>query len=437
MRVFIIGLSLCLATQFAIADALSLSDVVNLAVKGDIWSQQSQAEQSALQLKSTAAKQLDNPKISVNLNNMPTETWQFNQTSMTQLTLGASQVFERGNRNQIESDLYNIKAKSHPLLRKERQKQVSRSVALLWLNAYFEQESHALLLKNQQVLSNILEISQANYASGLTNTKQQDVLNAQLALMQLDDQLVQSKQNLSAYLSRLQQWLVEGAVGSNITIKPELPKAAFQLTPEQLKMYAQQSQMLKVLMQHPSIQLFDSQFQVSSKKIELEKQAYKAQWQVNAKYGYRQNSDFGETRSDLFSVGVSFDLPIINQAQTEQKVKAAIYQSESVKTQKRLKLQAMMAEFSAALTQYKFLLKRKTLYLNSSSENILAQSQSLVKTALSAYAQEEGDFADVFSANLIELNNQRALLKVKVDIVKAWIELNFYLNQNHLGAANE
>ena len=66
----------------------------------------------------------------------------------------------------------------------------------------------------------------------------------------------------------------------------------------------------------------------------MAKQKYKPEWGVNASYGYRDDDPMGNSRADLFSVGVTFDLPLFTDNRQDKEVKSAISKTEAIKTEK-------------------------------------------------------------------------------------------------------
>jgi len=85
-----------LAVSAAAQETLTLQRAIDLALKQDPWLQQSQYQQLAKENRSIAASALPDPRVSVGLISLPTDTFNLNQENMTQLQVGISQVFPRG-----------------------------------------------------------------------------------------------------------------------------------------------------------------------------------------------------------------------------------------------------------------------------------------------------------------------------------------------------
>jgi hypothetical protein len=60
---------------------------------------------------------LPDPKVSLGIMNLPTDTWDLDQEGMTQLKVGVSQMFPRGDSLEIKKDQLQIESTKFPLLR--------------------------------------------------------------------------------------------------------------------------------------------------------------------------------------------------------------------------------------------------------------------------------------------------------------------------------
>jgi len=112
------------------------------------------------------------------------------------------------------------------------------------------------------------------------------------------------------------------------------------------------------LSNHPAILAIDIKRKASEKGIELAKQQYEPEWGVNASYAYRDNMPSGDSRADLFSVGVTFDLPLFTENRQDKQVAASIADSETIKTEKLLLTKQMISVLEKELRQLKRLSDR-------------------------------------------------------------------------------
>ncbi|MCU4677275.1 TolC family protein [Catenovulum sp. 2E275] len=423
MKNFILCLTVySLSGTLAAAD-LSFNQAIHQAFLQDVWQTQSQQQELALQAQSSAENTLPNPKMSLNLMNLPTDSWQFNQQAMTQMSIGISQTFNRGDSAQIQQNLLSTQANMHPLMRQARQAQVKQTVGLLWLDAYLAKQNIEIIQASESLFEQMADIATAHYSTAQVNTRQQDVIRAQLERTQLQDQQFQYQQNLQSALGQLRGWIAPQ--NEAVVIADNLPRLNEQVAEKLLlSNLSQRSQSLFTeLNQHPNIKLIDLQQDIANQKVSLKQQAYKPQWAVSANYGYRADAPDSSPRSDFFSIGVSFDLPVFNQGSLDKAVDAQIYQTEAVKTQKRLVLKQFFGQLQAELEKLKQLTARHDLY----QTNLLNQFEEQAEAALTAYTNDDGDFAEVVRSRIAQLNSQMAALKIQTDILKSWLKIEYFL----------
>lgn len=146
-------------------------------------------------------------------------------------------------------------------------------------------------------------------------------------------------------------------------------------------------------------------------------------WSLNASYGYRDQDLLGNSRADLFSVGIGFDLPLFTAIRQDKLVESAIYEREAIKTDRILALRAMQAGYVAALERSALLAERLDIY----DSQLLAQMREQTESSLNGYTNDDGDFAEVIRAYIAELNSRIERLYIAVDLSKTQVKINYYL----------
>lgn len=119
----------------------------------------------------------------------------------------------------------------------------------------------------------------------------------------------------------------------------------------------------------------------------------------------------GRDRADLLSVGVSFDLPLFTHNRQDRDVSAAVSRTEAVRIDKQLLARQLMAELDTAITQLRRLNERLALY----NTQLLPQMATQAEASLTAYNNDDGDFAEAVRARIAELNAKIDALAIAVD----------------------
>ncbi|HBO96387.1 MAG TPA: transporter, partial [Gammaproteobacteria bacterium] len=189
------------------AGTLTLEAAIAQAIASDPWLNGSRYREDALTSESISASTLPDPKVSLMAANFPTDSFDINQEPMTQLTVGVSQMFPRGDSLALTSRQKQELAAQEPLLRQDRQDKVTATVTQLWLEAYRAQESIRLIEQDRALFEHLVDATKASYSSALGRARQQDIIRAQLELTRLDDRLTALRQQLDSAQQRLSEWI--------------------------------------------------------------------------------------------------------------------------------------------------------------------------------------------------------------------------------------
>ncbi|MBD3584735.1 TolC family protein [Salinimonas sp. HHU 13199] len=431
-----------IATSFGVAgtvlaqSTLHLNDAVTQAQSNDPWLQGNRLQQKAKESRSVAAGELPDPSMSFSMMNLPVDGFRFDQENMTQAQVGISQAFPRGDSRSINQQKLAIQSAMGPFERDNRRAMVKRDVTLLWLDAWLAMRSKTLIEDNKILFEQIRDVAQTTYASAAGKSRQQDMIRAELELIQFEDRATVQAQNLEAALSALGEWLYPYQSDS-LTLSPDsgiadvslpaaLPEIDLLMPIAALTAIGSDSKLIDRLSQHPTIQAIELQYQASQKDVELAREQYKPEWKLNASYGWRDDMPSGQSRADLFSVGITLDLPLFTDNRQDKTVEASVYEAQSVKTQKLVTLKSLRAQVREQTRHLARLKQRESLY----RDQILTQANAQAEATLTAYMNDTGDFSEVVRARITELEARLAALAVQVEKLKRIAMLNYYLTQS-------
>ncbi|WP_445427957.1 TolC family protein [Alishewanella sp. HL-SH05] len=422
---FFVVLSLSVSNVIGYAqtfpEPLKLEQAVALAVDADPWLTGSQFTQEALNDEAIAAATLPDPRVSLMAGNFPVDTFDLNQEAMTQLSVGVSQMFPRGDSLALAQHQKQQLAEQHPLLRLDRKAKVSAMVSQLWLEAFKAQESIRLIEQDRALFEQLVDAAKAGYSSALGRARQQDVIRAQLELTRLEDRLTMLRQQQQAAQKRLTEWI---GAPATVPLAPVLPTQSLS-RPLSVPTIKQSSEHTRYewIRHHPALRALDQRIDATQTGVDLAKQKYKPEWGLTAQYGYRDNDPMGRDRADLFSVGVTFDLPLFTGNRQDKEVSAAVNRTEAIKTEKHLLGRRLMAELETASVQLARLDERQALY----ADQLLPQMAEQAEASLTAYNNDDGDFAEAVRARIAELNAKVDALAIAVDRQKTIAQINYLL----------
>lgn len=394
--------------------SLSLDAAVQDALDNDHWVLSNRYTENAMRADAIASGELPDPKMRIALANLPIDSFDFNQENMTQLQLGLSQQFPRGNSLEVRQQQLNLMADLKPLERQNRRALIKKQVSQLWLQLHQTQEQLALLKRYRYVFDELIAVSRGNYRSG--KIQRFELLDAELQLTRFDDRvaaLIQRKGQLKRGLS---EWLSAETQTLSDQLPASLPELSYLLSVAELE---QDHLLNQALLKHPVLRQVDQTIVIREKGIELADEAYKPGFKVDANYGYRDEMESGVNRDDFFSMSVTFDLPIFPEKRQDAKRNAAINQREAAKEQRLLKLRAFKAQLETELADLNGINQRIKIY----DQQFLHKLSHKRKAAVKAYSSADAGYKDVSAAAIseletklvhIELLHRRALTQIKI-----------------------
>lgn len=409
---------------------LTLEQAIKIAQNNDPWLQSNEYRQQAISAQSTAAGSLPDPMVSISVANLPVDSFDFSQEAMTQLKFGITQALPRGDSLALSQKRLQQLSEEFPLQRQDRKAKVKVAISQLWLDIFLTSRTIELIEHDRPLFEQLAETASINYSSAMGQTSQQDVIRAQVELTRLDDRLSQLRQQLVSKKTQLMEWLTtaEGSLWLNHDF--ELPNTlpAISLYKADISLESSQKdspELIQHLAKHPQVLAFEQKIKASNTSIELAKQSYKPQWNVNASYGYRDQDPMGNSRSDFFSVGVSFDVPLFTENRQDQDVTSSIKEREAFKADKWLLLRNMLASVRNFQGQLSELDSRRQLFNN----KLLQEMEQQAEATLNAYTNDRGDFAEVMRARIAELNTKIEALTLDVNYLKIVAQLNYLFTQ--------
>lgn len=436
------GLTTLMAgNAFASSQSLDLQSAVRAAQQNDPWLVENKHSQDAVESMSVAAGTLPDPTISFGLANFPTDTFDIDQEPMTQVKVGVTQQFPRGDSLEIKRKQLQTLGKQFPYQRQDRLAMTAVTTAQLWLDGYKAQESIALIEKDRPLFEQLADVAEASYSTALGKTRQQDIIRAHLELTRLEDRLTMLKQKQETFLEKLSGWM-QGAFTEQYLLEPqtgggnsywdyELDRDLPEVRMLKQNLYnskekAEPDELYAYFSAHPAVRAVERKIEASSLGVDLARESYKPMWGLNLSYSYRDETPAAGDLADFVSVGVSFDLPFFTKNRQDKELQSAVSRAEAVKTKKWTLVRNMITEFEKNRAQLQRLTQRQQLY----RDRLLPQMHEQAEASLTAYTNDDGDFAEVVRARIAELNARIDALEIDVEKQKAVIRLNYFFMED-------
>ncbi len=398
----------------ASADYLSLDEAIHEAVNNDEWLQGNLKQESALRDEAISNGSLPDPTLSLNVLNLPTDSWSFDQENMTQIKVGVSQRIPGGRSLKMKARKQQLMADVNPYLRLNRRAQLALEVTRQWYDGYLALKSIQLIEEDRYLFEQMVEVTSARYQSAVGQIRQQDVDRARLELTRLDDRLIRLRMHYETNKQLLSEWLPENVSGK------ELPKMLLEaplFTPSSLGMLEAS------IGKHPLLIISDKQVDIQQAEIDLSKELYKPGWGLNASYGYREDTPEGSDRADFISFGVSVGLPLLTNNRQDKVLSSSQLRKESLVIDYNLLRKKLFTQALKIQAELIYLQERSDIY----QKTLLTQAREQTDSALSAYTNSDGDFTDVVTALITELNSKIEALEIDIKKRKALAAMNYLL----------
>jgi len=334
---------------------------------------------------------LADPILIFGLENMPVDTFAFNQEPVTQKTISVSQAFPFPGKLRLRFEIAEKDIASNEFDLDEVNLNLVKSVKKTFFELCFVLAAIDITKENKKLLEQFVSITETKYSVG--KGIQQDVLKAQLELTKILDQLIVLEKHAGIEKARLNT-LMNYLPQKPLTIPHGITKTGFRFSVEELQSLADSNRPAL-----SKINVLREKYETAKKLAEKD---YYPDFNVGFKYGQRQDNRLTD-RPDFVSAFVGINIPLWFESKQTKKVSETGYKVEMIKeTYNKTKNQIY---FNIKVLIDKEIQSSKTIQLI--KEGVLPQARQSLESALAGYSVDKVDF-------LTLLNNQVTLFKWEV-----------------------
>jgi outer membrane protein TolC len=418
------------------AAELTIESAQQLAVTTDPGIVQARHRAEATRVDAISQSQYPDPVISIGAQNLPVDTFSFDQEPMTQFRVAVRQMFPQGDSLSLKAAKLNTQADSMDAAARTRALMSTRQVRNLWLEVLYWNRAKAILRQDETLFAQLQEVTRSLYSVGSAGSgsgrgsgnsvQQQDVILAELELGRLQEKIIKADRQTETVRAQLSRWIGLSALKEPwpellpVLLEPEL---LARMGPHQDDMDAAQSLLLESLRMHPMLLGLQRQVEVADQDIRLMQQQYKPAWGVELSYGYRDgaNND-GSDRADFFSAMVNFSVPLFTGNRQDKSVQSAVWQKSSQQYAYDDRLQEMAAEVRSTMSRLQQTREQLALF----ETQIIARSRQQAESSLVAYQSAAAAFPEVMRAWLGEQKDRLDYERLVVSRLQLISDLQFY-----------
>ncbi len=396
----------CFAVSMpSIAETLSVTMAEQFALQADPLIRRFEQQSHALSAQSVFEGQLPDPKLSFGFANFPTDSFNRGQEAMTQIQLGISQAFPKGESLRFKRQQTETLASIELQRRQLQARHLVQKVRGLFLAIYYQQQAIKIIQESAVIFRQLVKITEAHYAQGRQN--QQDVLRAQLELSRLKDKEIALQMTMETKQADLAKWLGEKAWWS---LESRWP--VFATIPSQAEIEDQ-------LSKHPLILIENAQIQAKQFGVKLSQQQYKPSWGVALNYSERKD------RANFLSLMLNVSLPLFPDKRQDKQLAASRKQVMAAYDAKADRWAELKRQLQHQYAQWLRLTQQQRLYQAQLVPEAVQHSQA----SLNAYQSGVGDFNPLMRAKLLELETRLTALNIRFEKSLAQINLLYLIEQ--------
>ncbi len=400
------------------ASGLSLQQAEKMALQRDSLSKSFKQNELAFADQARATDTWQDPRIKLGVQALPVDSFDLEQENMTQLVLGYQQMLPRGDSNANASASMMAMSRTQTARGQQRERQVLMKVRQAWLDVVLQQKTIGIIQANRQLFEEMLDVSQAFYASG--RQQQQDVVQAELEISLVDDRLQRTHSELIVAQANLAKWVGEENMVQGVAVnQADLTLPSIQAVTE----------LKRRLETNPELIAMQQQVIGQQKKLALADDQYSPQWGFDITYGFRSgnngNNPANDSRSDFLTAMVTLDLPLFTANKQDKNVSAEKQRLQATRYQQLDVNRDLLKRLQTVVGRLQKLKDRHQLYEN----KVLPQAKQNSEVSFSGYQSGVVSFFTLTRARVTELNTRLADLQIDVAYNKAFAELQYLIGE--------
>lgn len=377
-------------------DILKLQDAIDIVITENPGLAAIQARADALAAVPSQKNSLPDPMLMFNAMNLPVDSFDLQQEAMTQLQVGISQMLPYPGKLELRERAAEFEKYAARWNVDEMRLKLVRDVKIVWWNLYFLDRALEIMVRNQQLLRQLVNVAQTKYRVG--KGLQQDVLLAQLELSKLEDKKINlqgMRHNQEARLNAL----LNRPVQSPVKLPGQVADTLLEITNEQ--------QLLSKA--RPLLASLKNKVEAARARLELAKKGSNPDFKLGAVYGFRSGDNMdGSSRADFLSVMLSFNVPLYAGSRQDKRVDertSQLSQAQYGLDDGRGKVEAAISQ---ALNDYQQARKQISLL----KTGIIPQANQTVASMLSAYQVGKVDFLNLVRVQITLFNYETRYWKL-------------------------
>lgn len=389
--ILLICSALPVAAQTPPASVSTLDALVENALAQNPEIKAGEARWQAFVERARQAGTLEDPMLMFRIQNaLIRDPLAFDRDPMTAKVIGVSQALPFFGKRALERRAAELDAEANRWVYEERKLELERMLRESWYQLYAVDRSSEVVEKNILLLDDLISLSETLY--GVGSSQQQDVLRAQLERSKMEDMRISLRQQRRSLEARINV-LVYRPADTTIPVTAELSLIPIAADALELERRAEQ--------QRPLLRAL----QASKQKTEVTQQRALREnypdFTLTLEYMQREPA-MGEEGYDMYSAGVSFNLPV-----QRQRRQAMVAEADAEKRMALQEIAMLRNDIRLGIADGLARLERNRHLALLYQDGIVPQAEATVDASLAAYRVGRTEFMNVLDNQMTLFNFQR------------------------------
>ncbi len=351
----------------------------------------SQARWDMLREKAAQAGTLDDPMVMFRIQNaLVNDPFAFDKDPMTGKVVGISQELPFAGKRALARQAAEQEAEAERWQFEERRIELARMIKENYYRIFYADQALPIVARNIQVLDDLIRFTETMY--GVGKALQQDVLKAQVERSKMEDMqiaLQQQRRSLAALLNSLLYRPAESELPAvrDVTIVPLTASI------EELSSLAQEHR--------PLVKRLAAQVEKGKTGQALAQKEYYPDFNVAFEYMQR-DPVMEEPGDDMYSLGVTFNLPI-NRQRRHAMVAEAMAETRMATQELNMLRNTIRQSIADSLARLERSRRMAELYRSA----IIPQATGALDAAMAAYRVGKADFMNVLDSQMALFGYER------------------------------
>jgi outer membrane protein TolC len=393
--------------RISAAQALALDEALRLAQRRSSQLAAHTASADASREMAAAAGRLPDPVLRVGISNLPVtgaDAGSVTRDFMTMRSIGVAQEFTREEKRKARATRFERDADAAAASRALALANLQRDTAIAWLDRYYQERIHDVLIAQRDEARLQVEAAEATYRTG--RGAQADVFAARSSVALIEDRIAQSDRQIATATTQLARWVGEPA-GQPLAAAPVMDSVSIDASDLQLR-----------LEHHPQLAVMAKQEDVVRAEADIARADRRADWSVELMYSQR-----GPSYSNMISLTVSIPVQWDQKNRQDRELAARLAMTERMRAQREEATREHTAEVRVMLQEWQSHRERLKRYDSSLSPLATDRTQA----ALAAYREGAGTLSSVLEARRGEIDTRIERLRLEMESARLWAQLNYLI----------